>query len=900
MTHLRPQSAPPTHCLLAALPPARRNVWGTIEDVAAALWGRMASCDRVADTATRREARVCLPPQLLLFLALVLTLPLQATPTLPIPTVTPTNLTATTPTQITATCQPTTTAGDPTLLPNGLNLIRRSNTGAPVSVLGTMHDDGLNGDATADDGIYTLRFTTTEPTPGTFQLECAAAYRNTVRRVRSSTPATVSVYLPPTLTSFTPQSGPTGTAITLTGTNLASSIALSMPGTSGTPAALTIQSATATSITALIPTGAATGPITATNPAGATATTTTSFTLPPTITSFSPTSGATGTVVTIIGTNLSPGVTLAMPSTGTSPVALTIQSATATSLTAVIPTTAATGPITATNSASATATSTTSFTVTLPPTITSFTPTSGPTGTVVTITGTNLGSGITLSMPSTGSSPVALTIQSATATTLTAVIPATAVTGPITATNSLAATATSTASFTISSASAPTLTSFSPSSGTAGTIVALSGTNLVSGIQLTMPGVNGSPVSLPLQGMTATSASVVIPVGTVTGPITATTTNGTATTATPFTVNPPCTFSLSISPASTTLIQGQTIAYSVQLNSSNGFNLLAPLSVSGLPSGVTASFKPASITTGQTSVLTLTASATQAVATSSVTVSATVTVQGVDQSQSATASLSVVAPTTSFVGRTVVADALQTPLAGVTVSTLGQNGSGSSTGCVNHTTVSDSAGNFQLTNLPAQCTGPQLMSFDGGTATSPTGKYDGVHLVFTLTSGQVTPSPVFVHLPRIDTAEVFYVQQNSSTNQTHSFTSIPGLSVTVYAGTTLTLPDGTRPNPFPVSVVPVLPDRLPDQKPVVPTMVGAFYSSFQPTGTHASQPVAVTYPNTLNTAPGTDMPLMVLDAIHGSFTPVGTGKVSADGTVIVPDPDPAHPGHAYGIIDFDW
>jgi hypothetical protein len=228
------------------------------------------------------------------------------------------------------------------------------------------------------------------------------------------------------------------------------------------------------------------------------------------------------------------------------------------------------------------------------------------------------------------------------------------------------------------------------------------------------------------------------------------------------------------------------------------------------------------------------------------------------------------------------------------------DGNGNTTGCTGQKTTSDGAGNFAFTNLPLACTGPQLINFDGSTATSPPGIYDGVNLVFTLTSGQVTASPVLVHLPRIDTAEVFYAQQNASTDQTHSFSSIPGLSVTVYAGTTLTLPNGSQPNPFPISVVQVLPDRLPDLKPVVPTMVGVFYLSFQPTGTHASQPVAVTYPNTLNTAAGTDMPLMVLDANHGTFIPIGTGRVSANGAAIVPDADPAHPGHDYGITNFDW
>src|SRR5439155_19115815 len=129
--------------------------------------------------------------------------------------------------------------------------------------------------------------------------------------------------------------------------------------------------------------------------------------------------------------------------------------------------------------------------------------------------------------------------------------------------------------------------------------------------------------------------------------------------------------------------------------------------------------------------------------------------------------------TTTLLGRTVVTDALETPLAGVTITTLGKDGNGNTTGCTGRIAVSDAAGNFSLPNLPLACTGPQLIGFDGTTATAPPGKYAGVNLVFTLNSGQVTVSPVLVHLPRIDNAERFLVTQNAATDQTYSWKLIP-------------------------------------------------------------------------------------------------------------------------------
>ena len=451
------------------------------------------------------------------------------------------------------------------------------------------------------------------------------------------------------------------------------------------------------------------------------------------------------------------------------------------------------------------------------------------------------------------------------------------------------------------SANAPSITSFTPSSGPIGTLVSVAGNNLGTATQISLPQLGSGTVNPPPTSIGTAAVSFVIPAGAATGLITIATATGSATSAASFTVTPSTGFTLRATPASASLIQGQSASYSVSLASSNGFDQLAQLSVTGVPSGITASFTPTAITAGQFSILTLTAPANQPIAPANLTISAAATVDGLPVTQSGTASLAVVAPTTTLLGRTVISDSLQTPIAGVTVTTLGQDGSGNTTNCTGFSTISDGAGNFALTNLPQACTGPQLFHFNGNTATAPPGTYTSVSLAFTLALSQVTVSPILVHLPQISSAETFTVMQNSSADQTYNYRTIPGLSVTVYAGTTLTLPDGTVPEPtFPLAAVAVPVDRLPDIKTPNPNMIGAFYVSFQPAGSTASQPVAVTFPNTLNTAPGTDMPLMDLDPTLGTMAPYGTGAISANGTQIVPDPDPAHSGHRYGILHFDW
>ena len=164
----------------------------------------------------------------------------------------------------------------------------------------------------------------------------------------------------------------------------------------------------------------------------------------------------------------------------------------------------------------------------------------------------------------------------------------------------------------------------------------------------------------------------------------------------------------------------------------------------------------------------------------------------------------------------------------------------------------------------------------------------------------MTASPVLVHLPRIDNAEVFNITQNSGSDQTFTSTTVPGVKFTVYAGSVLTRSDGSQPNPYPMTLVKIPLDRLPDAKPPVPNMSMSFLVSFGPVGTAASKQVAVTYPNYALSAPGTQMTLMTLDPTKGQMVPYGTGTVTSDAGQIEPDLDSANPGQRFGIRNFDW
>jgi hypothetical protein len=124
---------------------------------------------------------------------------------------------------------------------------------------------------------------------------------------------TVVVIPPPTITSFTPTSGPAGTRITINGTNLDGTSAIAFTGTtSNTVATSYTVNATGTQITgAFVPAGAQTGPIQVTTAKG-TGSSAASFTVTntstPALSSFSPAAAPAGVRVTVAGTGLS-GVT---------------------------------------------------------------------------------------------------------------------------------------------------------------------------------------------------------------------------------------------------------------------------------------------------------------------------------------------------------------------------------------------------------------------------------------------------------------------------------------------------------------------------------------------------------------------------------------------------------------
>jgi hypothetical protein len=328
------------------------------------------------------------------------------------PVASPSSIPTGQPTLLTVTTQITLAPGEQ-VDAGGVLLLRLNAADQPIGVLGTMRDDGTNGDTIAGDGTYTVQISVTESTPGSLRLRVSVALFRTVRRVFSGITLVPIVSGSPTASpSPSPSSGtaaPTPTPTPPPPTNTPTLTLTSTPTSAPTSTPSSTPFATNT------PTNTATQAPTATSTHTATSTAT-------------PTLTATNTPTQI------PTTTPTATSTNTAtPTATLTPTHTPTQVPTVTFTATATGAPTATSTNTAVATGTPTQTATNTPTST---PTRTATSTA-TQTQTN--------------TPTATTTQTATATH--------SPTSPATSTVTLTPTQTPTRTATVTNTSTPTTTS---------------------------------------------------------------------------------------------------------------------------------------------------------------------------------------------------------------------------------------------------------------------------------------------------------------------------------------------------------------------------------------------------------------------------------------------------------
>jgi hypothetical protein len=288
---------------------------------------------------------------------------------------------------------------------------------------------------------------------------------------------TVASATDPTLTGISPASGPVGTSVTLTGTNLGASGNVTIGGTPVT------SSWSSTSIVFTVPSFSP-GPYTVSaTPSGGSALTT-SFTVTsatdPALNGISPSAGPVGTSVTLTGSNLGTsgtvkfGATTVASSWSPASIVFTVPGASA-------------GSYTVSATPSGGTALTTSFTVTssTATALTGISPASGPVGTSVTLTGVNLGTSGTVKFGATGAQ-----VTSWSPTSIVTTVPALSV-GACTVTVTTKSRTSATITFTVSSG----LTGISPALGTVGASVTITGTGLGTSGTVAFGGTPATPSS---------------------------------------------------------------------------------------------------------------------------------------------------------------------------------------------------------------------------------------------------------------------------------------------------------------------------------------------------------------------------------------------------------------------
>ena len=238
--------------------------------------------------------------------------------------------------------------------------------------------------------------------------------RISLKTGNGSATSTTDFKVVPTISTFSPATGTVGTQVTVDGTGF---VGVTKVTIGGANAAFTIVSSTR--LTAIVPSNAVNGKVTVTT-AGGTAQSSGVFSMPPRIDSFSPESGSVGTRVQIKGANFTSDSSVLF--NGLKATSLSI---TTNSISVTVPAGATTGPISVVAPAG-TAKTTTNFTILIPPVVSSFSPLGGKTGTSVTISGSNF-SGAT-SVRFNGIEALNPTVS---ATSIVAIVPDEALTGPI-------------------------------------------------------------------------------------------------------------------------------------------------------------------------------------------------------------------------------------------------------------------------------------------------------------------------------------------------------------------------------------------------------------------------------------------------------------------------------------
>ena len=566
----------------------------------------------------------------------------------------------------------------------------------------------------------------------------------------------------------------------------------------------------------------------------------------PTVTGFTPTSGQPGTSVTVTGTNFVNVQTV----TFNGVLAPTFTVTNATTLVAVVPPTATTGPI-AVMTLAGTGTSAGSFTVIPAPTVASLQP-----ATLAIVRGTTGPLTVTLSAIQASATTVPLTSSNQAVATVpgTVTVPANQLSAPVTVTALVPGQADITASLNGTSATstitvinpAPSITTLSPAnlpSGSPTTTLTVTGQQFVTGAT-----VQFGTTALVTTVVSATQLTAVIP-------STLLTAKGTV----PVTVENPAPGGGGSNSLSVTIVNGAPVLApignkTVPLGSTLTFTATAtdpdndPISFAATPLPL-----PAHATfNAQTGQFIFTPDAIQ-VGSFPLTIIAGDGILTVSETITVTVTGAAPGGITGVSGRVV--DGSGQPIANLPVSVKGTTA----------TTTTDAQGQFTLNNLAV--TGRQVLLANGfalgyAILASP------VDLIPNVMNNLASE----LRVPVIDMASAVTVNPNATTVLGNP--AFPAVSVTIPPHTAKNA-NGTDYTGV-LTISPVPEYGRPESRPV--ELRPGFSITIQPAGITFTTPAPITLPNTDNLPPGNEFDLWSLSPDTGTFYVAGRMRVSADGT----------------------
>ncbi len=191
----------------------------------------------------------------------------------------------------------------------------------------------------------------------------------------------------------------------------------------------------------------------------------------------------------------------------------------------------------------------------------------------------------------------------------------------------------------------------------------------------------------------------------------------------------------------------------------------------------------------------------------------------------------------------------------------------------NLSALTNAAGQFTIQNAPV---GNIVLYVDGSTSSRPQ-SFPFLAFQMVTVAGQENTLEMPIYLPPLDTDNSQVVGGDQDVVLTMK--GVAGVAYTVFAHSA-TFPDGSTVGRVTLSQVHADKVPMPPPNGSAPRLVG----TLQPAGIKFNPPIRMQLPNTDGLAPGTVVDLFSFHHDVEQFVSEGTGRVSADGSVVVSDP----------------